>query len=266
MKITRSSAFLAGYYICLLGWWVLIQFYKVTDQSINIVFAFSYGLIPLLGGGLGLFRSKDWGFLKSVLGKALFFFSLGLITWGIGECIWSYYTIFLKVEIPYPSWSDAGFIISWPLWAIGVYHLSHATGAKYGLKRTPGQLFLFILPILIAIISYYLLVIVARSGSITSGGGPLKIFFDLAYPIGDAIVLTIALLVYGLSFKYLGGRFKWPVIITLFGFIFNYAADFGFSYTTTVGTFYNGGLVDLLFTTAMFVLSFGINSFATKDE
>jgi hypothetical protein len=266
MKFTKSSIFLTGFYICLLGWWLLIQYYQVKNQPINLVFAFSYGLIPLFGGILGILQSKTWGFLKSELGKAIFFFSLGLISWGIGECIWSYYTIILHDTVPYPSWSDAGFIASIPLWAIGIFYLSHTTGARYSLRKISGQVYLFILPLIISAISYFLLVTIARQGILTSDGGGLKVFFDLAYPIGDIIILTIALLVYGLSLKYLGGQFKWPVIITLCGFIFEYFADFGFSYTTTVNTFYNGSWVDLLFTTAMFVLSFGINSFAINAD
>jgi hypothetical protein len=108
-------------------------------------------------------------------------------------------------------------------------------------------------------------VFVARGGIFDISGDWIKIFFDIAYPLFDVIVLAIGGLVFGLSFKYLGGRYKWPVLITLFGFVINYFADFGFSYTTTVGSFYNGSWVDLLFTSAMFVISFGVNSFDGKE-
>lgn len=266
MKITTAASFLAGFYLALVVWWIAITYFQIRDHPVNLAFAFAYGLIPLLGGYFGLREAKSWGMFGSAMGKSLFFLSLGLITWGLGEMIWSYYNIALGVEVPYPSWADASFILSWPLWSIGIFFLSMATGAKFGLKKLSGQLQVIIFPILVAALSYYLLIIVARQGSFEIAGGSLKIFFDLAYPMWDVFILTFAFIVYGLSFKYLGGRFKWPVIITLLGFVVNYFADFGFSYTTTIGTHYNGNWVDLLFTTAMFTLSFGINSFSLKEE
>ncbi len=265
MKITTTAGFLVGFYVALLVWWGTMFFFHVKNTPFNLAFAFAYGLIPIFGGIFGFFESKRWGLLKSAMGKALFFLSLGLLTWGFGEMIWSYYNFILKIDIPYPSWADASFIVSWPLWSIGVVFLSFATGAKFAIKTIGGKLLLVLIPIIAVLGSYYLLVVVARAGSLTSGGGLIKIFFDLAYPIMDVIILTLALLIYGLSFRFLGGRFKWPVIITLFGFVVNYFADFGFSYTTTVNTFYNGGWVDLLFTTAMFVLSFGVNSLSLTE-
>ena len=40
-----------------------------------------------------------------------------------------------------------------------------------------------------------------------------------------------------------------------------YLADFVFSYTTTVGTFFNGNFGDLLFTFALFLITFGLLGF-----
>ena len=266
MRITPVSALLLIYFIVIIIWWFVIYFSGSTAGVANYAYVFIYGLIPFSGGVLGLLSANKWGFLKSTLGKALIFLSLGLITWSGGETIWSIYNLVLKVEIPYPSWADASFIVSWPLWCIGILYLSSATGAKFGLRAKMGKLQLVILPIVSLIISYYLLIVVARQGSLVSGGGLLKIFFDLAYPFLDVVILTLALLVYGLSFKFLGGRFKWPVLIILSGFVINYFADFSFSYTTTIGTYYNANWSDLLFTIAMFVLRFGVNSFDLKDE
>lgn len=280
LNLTSSSAIIGGFFSCLLVLWfsvsiALTQMGALEGSSYllagvptapySYIFAFLYGLIPLAGGIMGLSKARKWGMFGSLMGKALFFLSVGLITWGIGEAIWSYYNFFLDQEIPYPSLADASFMLSWPLWAIGTFYLSHATGLKYALKQRSGRFLAFAIPIFAAAVTYYLLVVVARGGSFEFEGGAAKVFFDLGYPIGDAVILALALLVYGLSFRYLGGRFKWPVLLLLFGFVLNYIADFGFSYTTTVGTFYNGNWVDLIFATAMFFLSFAVNSFDIAD-
>lgn len=260
LKFNKVLYFLSIYFILTVSWWINIYVTKQEDSPTNFQFVFLYGLIPFFGGVFGLIKANQWGLFKSALGKALFFLSCGLITWSGGETIWSYYNLILHVEIPYPSWADASFIASWPLWIIGVYFLSHATGAKFGLKKRTGQLQLILIPLAAIIISYYLLVVIARGGSWTSGGGLLKVFFDFAYPVLDIVILTEALLVYGLSLKFLGGRFKWPVLIILLGFVINYFADFGFSYTTTIETYFNASWPDLLFAAAMFILSVGINT------
>lgn len=214
---------------------------------------------------MGFNSAQKWGLFKSSMGRAMFFLSMGLITWGYGEMIWSYYNFFLNQAIPYPSWADASFILSWPLWSVGVLYLGKATGIKYGLRNKAGQSLLIIIPIFAMLASYYLLVVVARGNSFQLEGGMLKIFFDLAYPIWDVVILTLAFLVYGLSFKYLGGQFKVPVLITLVGFVVNYLADFAFSYTTTVGSFSNGNWVDLLFATSVFILSLGITNLELRE-
>jgi hypothetical protein len=171
-----------------------------------------------------------------------------------------YYNLIAHIEIPYPSLADVAYILSWPLWSIGMINLSLATGAGYALRNNSGKSILVIIPIIAILASYYLLVVIARGGSIDlSGEGALKAFFDLAYPIGDIVILTLSTVIYGLSFKYFGGQFKMGIYVLLIGFIINYFADFTFSYSTTVSTFYPGGISDLLFTLAMIALSYGTN-------
>lgn len=249
-------------------WWFLLASEATLS---NYLFTLFEGLIPLWGGLYGLYLGKKWGFLKSAVGRAVTFLSLGLISWATGTMIFvGYYNLIANVEIPYPSVADAAYIISWPLWSIGMINLSRATGAQYALRNKLGKLVLIVIPIIAIFLSYYLLIAVARAGSIDfSDSGLLKIFFDLAYPIGDIIILTLAVLIYGLSLKYFGGRYRFGIYILLLGFVLNYFADFTFSYTTTVETFYPGGAADLLFTLAMIALSYGVNSLdgrATRME
>jgi fucose 4-O-acetylase-like acetyltransferase len=193
-----------------------------------------------------------------MVGKAVLLFSLGLITWGIGIGIWLLYNFILQVEIPYPSLADAAFIISWPLWGAGAIYLSRATGAQYGLRKRDGKAILLIVPIIIIALSYYFLVVLARGGTFELAEDGLTIFFDLAYPIGDVIILTLATLIYGLSYRYFGGAYRSAIYLILGAFVLNYFADFTFSYTTATETYYNGSLADVLFATTMFIFSLGI--------
>lgn len=267
MQISKAAKILITYYFVILILWFTLHILNMQKTDANYFYQFAFGLIPLVGGISGIRQSKTWGFLRSKVGSALFFISAGLVTWGIGQMFWSIlYNIILKVEVPYPSLADAGYILSWPLWTIGIINLAHATGAKFSLRQMKGKLFLFFIPLVLIALSYYLLVTVARGGLISDFAGGLKVFFDLAYPIGDVVILTLAVLIYGLSFNYLGGKFKYTILVLLLGFVINYIVDFSFSYVTTNGTYYNGHWVDVLFPTAMAFIAFGVNNFNLKED
>lgn len=265
MKLNPKTSFLLGYLFVMFIFWGGMYSSGLKDLQINKFWGVGINFIPLFGGIFGLLTARHWGGFKSAVGKAISYLSLGLLSWSAGNWIWSYYNFVEEINVPYPSLSDIGYIAAIPLWMIGMFYLSKATGVKYGLKKKIGQLYLGILPIITLIISYYLLVVIARGGEITAGGDLLKVLFDFAYPVGDVIIITIALLIYGLSLKYLGGKNKWPIFITLFGFVLMFFADFSFSYTTTLGTYYDGDIFNLLFILALFTIGFGINSIDGKE-
>ena len=138
-----------------------------------------------------------------------------------------------------------------------------ATGAKYGLRNPVAKLFVIIAPFILLALSYYLFVVVARGGVLVPEGETLlKIVLDIVYPLGDFLALTVAVIVSGLSFKYFGGRFVFDVVSILLGLAVMTWGDAVFSYTTTLGTFYNGQFGDLLLTTGLFLITFGVLGFS----
>jgi len=261
MQIAFKNNFakiIAIIYFFMLLWWFAINIQSQQDTLSNFLFGAFQGVLPIVGSIFGFFNARKWGWVKSTTGKSLILLSAGLFTWGFGTLIFAYYNIILQVAVPYPSLADAFYIVSWPLWMFSMVYLSRATGAQYQLKNNIGRLTLLIIPLLTALLSYYLLIVVAREGVIGTFDNPLKTFFDLAYPIGDLVILTLAVLIYGLSFKYLGGIFKWPIIFILLGFIANYFGDFSFVYSTTKETYFVANWIDLIYTTAFFFLSVGV--------
>ncbi|OGZ63874.1 MAG: hypothetical protein A3A98_01130 [Candidatus Staskawiczbacteria bacterium RIFCSPLOWO2_01_FULL_40_39] len=267
MKLNFLTKLLVLNYVLAVVMVVFLYVSGIQTSLLNNLYGVLFlGFIPLIGGLNGLILSKHWGYFKSAIGKSIIFLSLGLISWGLGTYIFSgVYNFLLGVAVPYPSIADVGYILSIPLWIMGVLQLAKATGAKYGLRSLKGKSLLLIIPILVIGISYYLLITVARDGVIdTSDSEILKLFFDFAYPVGDLLILTVVTLVYSLSYRYLGGIFKNAVYLILLGFILMYLADFAFSYTTTTETFYPANWVDLLFTTAMFIIVLGVSQFTPK--
>jgi len=256
-----------GFFIFLVVFWAILFFNETKDGFYNYLYSFLFGLIPLFAGIIAMIRAKVWGGLKSAVGKAVFFIGLGIFLWGCGETIWSYYNFFLGIPAPYPSWADLGFAPSIFFYGLGAFYLSKATGAKFGLRSKSAKFFVTLAPIVILMLSYYLLVEVARGGTlIPEGETPLKTLLDIVYPLGDFIALTIAIIISGLSFQYLGGRYKIDIYSILLGLGVMFIGDTLFSYTTTVGTYYNANFGDLVLTTGLFLLSFGVLGFFKLKE
>jgi hypothetical protein len=234
--------------------------------NLNYWYSFLFGLVPLFGGLIGMFKARLWGGLKSSVGKAVFFISLGLFLWGFGETIWSYYNFFRHVPAPYPSLADIGFAPSIFFWILGMIFLSEATGALFVLRKKHwAKVFVILVPVILLIPSYYIQVKLARNGTLIPDGETLlKTILDIAYPFGDFLALTLAAVIFALSYQYFGGLYRRAILCLLAGLVVMYCADSVFSYTTTKGTYFNADWGDLLLALGLFLMTVGILAFATK--
>ena len=252
-----------AFFIFLVAFWLALYLKHSTGGFYNYLYSFLFGLIPLLGGGYAMFASRIWGGTKSAVGKAVVFIGFGLLCWGSGETIWSYYNFFLQTAAPYPSLADIGFAPSIFFYGLGAFYLSNATGAKYGLRNAYAKVFTVIALLVTIVLAYHFLVTVARGGVIIPDGEThLKALLDIAYPIGDFVGLIVSILISGLSFRYMGGKYLYDIIAILSGLFVMFVADTIFSYTTTVATYYNADFGDLILTLGLFLLTYGVLGFA----
>ncbi len=266
MRINRFQAILLAVFGALVLYWGWLALTHHTSGTYNYIYSWLFGFIPLLGGLVGIFGSRIWGSWHSALGRAVLFLSFGLFLWGAGEMVWSYYNFFTGQAAPYPSLADLGFGPSIFFWVLGVINLAQASGARFGWRKTSTKLAAALLLLIMLVASYYLLVVVARGGVVSSGGGTLKVILDIAYPLGDLLALTFAALIYTLSRRYLGGQYKMPILSILIGMAVMYFGDFTFSYTTTIGSYYNGDWGDLLLMVGLTFLTFGALGFCAKPR
>jgi hypothetical protein len=186
--------------------------------------------------------------LKSTLGKSLLFISLGILSWGLGVLLWLYYNLALKIEVPYPSLGDAFFLGTVPLVAFGLMLLLKSIKIKLD---APTTLKLLLLPAIVLVVTYALFV----HSKLAEDVEMLIKVLNVLYPLGDAIFLSFALIILTLTF---GGVLFKPLGVLSVGFIVEAIADFSFSYTTTVGTYYVGSWVDILFALAFCIIGVGM--------
>jgi hypothetical protein len=249
-----QAKFILVLFVLLTIWWLAINVFNIHSQFQSYFFAAIYGLVALLGGIWGIFISRHWGGTKSILGRAIIFFSLGLLMQEFGQIIFSYYNIFLHIEVPYPSLADLGFFGTIPFYILGITLLAKASGVKIALRSLTSKIQAIIIPTVILIIGYLLFL----QGYTINLSNPIKVFLDFAYPLGDALYVSLAVLTYLLSRTILGGTMKKRILFILFALTVQFITDYNFLFQSSRGTWVNGGYGDYLYLLAYFLMAMGL--------
>lgn len=258
---SKVTLVLVYFYVFMLVYWYFMNLDGLQNTQVNFIFGFFLAFVPLIGAFCGFNVSRQWGFISSKLGKAVFYVSLGLFFWGLATLIFAYFNIVLQQDVPYPSLADVFYLLLYIFYTLGAYQLMHVVGAKQSVRSIHGKILLGLIPFLIFVLTYFLFI---RDVALSYEQLNLEFILDLAYPFLDSILLCFALLTLVLSFGQLGGKYRFAIYILLIGFVVEYFADFGFSFTTSAETFFVGNWVDLLFLTSTFLVSYSVTLLSPK--
>ena len=236
-------------------WWALQHpFNNEVLVERKYIWGASYQVIALWGAICGLFVSWYWGGYKSVLGRSVLAFSLGLFAQVFGQSVYSYYNLFAGIQAPYPSLGDVGYFGSIPLYVYGTLLLAKASGVKVTLKSFDSKIQAFFIPFAALALSY----LIFLRGYEFDFSQPLKIFLDFGYPLGQAVYVSIAILALLLSRKILGGMMRGPVLMFLFALIFQYLCDYNFLYQASRESWFVGGYGDYMYAFSYFLMTTAI--------
>ncbi len=238
-------------------WWLFLQVVTPGESSNHRLFGALYGVIALLGGIFGMDVARRWGGVQSIIGKSILMFSLGLLAQEFGQIVYSYNHYFLNKEGMYPSLGDLGYFGSIPLYIYGVYLLGKASGVKVGLVSFERKLQAVIIPLIILVAGYVLFLEEYKF----DWSQPIKTFLDFGYPLGQAIYVSLAILVYLLSRGILGGIMKKAILFILFALCFQFLADYTFLYQSSKGTWHVGEINDYMYLVAYFVMTLALLQF-----
>lgn len=239
-------------FVVLTFWWLAIQpFNREALVYLKHLWSAFYVTMPILGGIYGFVISKRFGGRKSLIGKALLVFSIGLFLQVFGQIIYSYYTLFEQIEAPYPSLGDIGYFGTIFAYIYGVFILARHIGVTISARSFLNKIFTIIIPLGMLILSY----LIFLKGHEFDWSNPLRVFLDFAYPFGEVFYVSIALLILFFSKKLLGGVLRKPILFLVFALIFQYISDSYFIYAAGSGTWYVGSLGDYLYTTSYFIMT-----------
>ena len=240
------------------GFWTYIAINGLQgDKDIAEAFSATYGLMALFGGVVGLKVSRRWGGYKSLIGKSVFFMSLGLLAQEAGQLTYSGYTYIAHREIPYPSLGDIFYFGSVILYILAAWSLVKALSTKTATRNSKYLVLALIVPATLLGFSYYIFL----RGHNYDFSHPLTVFLDFGYPMGQAIYVSLAIMALILSVRYLGGIMKPVILFVIFALVFQYVADFGFLYQVSRETWKTAGTNELIYLISYFVMTLSLIEF-----
>lgn len=242
------------FFVALSIWWVAIYVRGLTGGTENTAFTLIYPLMALAGGLSGLFISRRWGGIKSYLGSALLFLSVGLLLQFFGQAVYAYYIYVLGVETPYPSIGDVGFFGSILCYLFALVKMRKVMWAHATLHPVRNRIIAIVIPALL-LVSTSTIFLQDYVVDITT---PVKVFLDFAYPLGGAIYVSLAILCLFFARNVLGGVMRKPIFFLVLTLIIQYVSDITFLYQADRGTWYVGGINDYLYFVSYFCMALGL--------
>lgn len=245
------------FFLVLTGWWIINTFIAPSDSRFFGDFPSIYGVMALWGGVWGILIAQKFGGLKSVMGKALIFFALGLFAQEFGQLAYAYLSFFRNIEVPYPSIGDIGYFGSIPLYILGVVYVAKASGVKIGLKSFKNKIQAVIIPVVMLAVAYFLFL----RGYTLDFSNTLQTILDFGYPLGQAIYISLAILTYLLSKGILGGMMKSKILFILFALFVQFLADYTFLFQSSRDVWIAGGVNDYMYLIAYFLMTLALLNF-----
>jgi hypothetical protein len=241
-------------------WWFIGP--QVSQQRFFGDFPSIYAVMALLGGIWGIGIAGKWGGVKSVMGKAIIMFSLGLLSQVFGQLAYAYLSFYKHIEVPYPSIGDVGYFGSIPLYIYATLLLAKASGARINLQSFTHKIRAVLIPLGMLTIAYFFFL----QGYEFDWTNPIKIFLDFGYPMGQAVYISIALLTFLLSRNILGGIMRDKIFFILFALFIQFLSDYTFLYQSSRGTWSVGGVNDYMYLVAYFFMTLGLLQLKTVLE
>jgi hypothetical protein len=174
----------------------------------------------------------------------------GVLSWGIGQVVWSYYELILQRDTPFPSPSDAGYLGLIPLMFVGLVTLPAASMRRE--ERIKIGVDGLIVMASIATVSWF-----AVLGPIygQSDSSWLEKLIGLAYPGGDVILMCA--LIGGMSRGWIASRNP-AVVLLIAGIVSFIIADFGFAFLTIHNDYASGSPIDLGWPLGFLLVTFAV--------
>jgi diguanylate cyclase (GGDEF)-like protein/PAS domain S-box-containing protein len=232
---TPMQAELSFWLFAALAWFLFLLSHQQTlsgqwVSNLGLVVAPLYACLCAAHRAVRLRGHQRWGW------GAL---ALSALSWALGQAAWSTYESFLGREIPFPSYADLGYLTALPFLFLGLCLLPRSSMSTA--TRVRSVLDGLVIAMALLVLSWEIALgrtMLAGSGSLLMQG------IGLAYPVGDIVSATLALMLVA-RLRHGSGLTLLSTLLLVAGVLGSAVADSGFLYLTNANAYYSGHLIDL---------------------
>lgn len=207
----------------------------------------TYAIAPAGSGLLVILASR---LRRDAGSRAWLMIGLGVFFWGIGELIWVAYSGMLNVEVPYPGWADVFYVGAYPFIFVGVLMLPHMHTRKWERVRLSLDALAGTVAVAAIMWTFYL----KDAIYLDSEAGLLENSINLAYPVGDLILLVGLVVLATRRSKY---QFDGRLLLLALATLLTTVADIAYVLQLEDGSYVDGGRLD-----ALWLLDYGLYAVA----
>lgn len=187
------------------------------------------------------------------LGRPWLLIGLGVVSFGIGDLIWSAIELGQHAEVPYPGLPDVFYVLMYPLVGLGLVMVVRSYRGLVDLRRPILEAGL-----LTAVLCVLVFVGFLRPYVLSQNLAPGEALLTSFYPLADVVfalgpAVAIALVVGRLG----GGRLAWPWWAVIVGVISFALGDLGYAYLSARGQYASGSLTDSAWSFAAVAIACG---------
>lgn len=222
-------------------------FWLYTLPSHTTSFNYLYNILGSLNFLLGSLTS--FYLMKQYKEYKIIFLGIGIsgLSYFLAQLIWYGYNTLYASDIPYPSYTDLFFLIFYLTAIISSIKTMSFIKFKFNVS-TIFEVVIITLAILLLSHSFM------NSVSVSNPATWIEAILNYAYPTLDALLISLTLA--AIRSQY--GRLQPMLLLFMAAFISLTFGDTIFAYQTSLGLYWNGNIVDILFSLTGFFLSMGV--------
>jgi hypothetical protein len=235
-----------------------LSFYGIQDSLMNQIFSLMINIMYLYGFFISILGITRYHLGVSTMGKSIMYIGGAFLVYFIADSIWTYYSIVLYIDIPYPSVADIFYILFYPMIMLGFLTFLQLLHQKISWKIYLEAIIIscFILFVLMGISQIHITEIFSSATRLLDF---LYVFFDV--------------LLFGFAYTGVrigGGELKPILVLMAIGMFLEAVSDTLFTLANNNGWYFNGSFYDMVYILAFLVECTAvvqiIQRFSFKDQ
>jgi len=237
VSLQEVSLVVSGLYLLVMV--ALTWFRPGTQAQYMAIQNILQALPPLLVGLLGLHYAVKTPLLRRRMRIGWTLIGLGCLAWALGDGLWAILESGLGHTVPFPSWPDTGYVLSYAFLFAGLFFLLGQWGSTERIRIMVDSL---LIAGSIGILSMYFLV----QPLVKTETSAVERWLGVAYPMADLAILFSALLI--LHVRRLDLPLRRMIMLMSNGLACFFIADSAFFLLTLFDRYRSGAWTDLMWT------------------